>query len=502
MKYLTAPLLAIAALLCSPAAARATCDVKAYGAVGDGVANDTPPVQAALNTCGLVMFGDGDVYFPAGTYQLARQGSAYYAVHVPAGVLVRGADAATTVIRMAPNIGTSVRLLHLDPGDFTRIRQVTLDGNKAAQVAPPGDEHQAGIFANATRWLVVESSVMRNFPGDGIYLYTSAVNTTIRDNTVIDNERDGIALAQSIDGVLIAANRIGNNRAQQVDSEPVGVTANNVSIVNNVIENGRSNDYAITVSGSGKDTRSSNWTVTGNVIKGPTFIVWARNVTFSANTVINPTTKPAVDVYRTSSDVAVDGNALNCTQTTVVSVPCVSIVGTGPGHLPERVVVSNNTILVAHPLGWGVRAQGAISSTIEGNTMRGPGVASTYGAGIYLRATALDPVPQFRSAIVRGNHISAFGKYGVSVAGNYLPATGQRATMLSLDVSGNTFDDEAAVPTMKIGVNLDEGSHALLQATAAGNTFLGGVTTAYGFSGAGSALPATFYCFGAGCPTP
>lgn len=494
MKFIAALVAAVALTVAAAPSARATCDVKTFGAVGDGVANDGPPVQAALNTCGLIVFGDGDVYFPAGTYQMARQGTAYYAVHVPAGTLLRGADAATTVLRMAPNIGTSVRLLYLDPGDLTRIRQVTLDGNKAAQVTPPGDEHQACIFANATRWLTIEGVVARNCPGDGVYLYTNARDTTIRDSTIVDNDRDGIALAQAIDGVLIASNRIGNNRAQQVDSEPVGVTANNVSIVNNIIDNGRSNDYAITVSGSGKDTRSSNWTVTGNVIKGPTFVVWAHHVTFSGNAVINATTKPAVDVYRTSSDVVVDGNALSCTQTSTASVPCVNVVGTGLGHLPERVTISDNAITVAHPLGWGVRAQGVISVSVEGNTMRGPGVASAYGAGVYLRATALDPVPQFRAAVVRGNHISAFGKYGVSISGNYLPSTGERAKMLSLDVSGNTFDDEAAVPTMKVGVNLDDGSHALVQATAIGNTFLGGVATPY----AVATMP--LYCFGAGCP--
>ena len=40
--------------------------VKDFGAVGDGVANDTAAVQAAINS--VVSIGGGSVYFPAGTY--------------------------------------------------------------------------------------------------------------------------------------------------------------------------------------------------------------------------------------------------------------------------------------------------------------------------------------------------------------------------------------------------------------------------------------------------
>lgn len=45
---------------------RDTVSVKDFGAVGDGVTNDTTAVQAAINA--VVSAGGGSVYFPAGTY--------------------------------------------------------------------------------------------------------------------------------------------------------------------------------------------------------------------------------------------------------------------------------------------------------------------------------------------------------------------------------------------------------------------------------------------------
>ena len=43
-----------------------TLNVKDFGAAGDGVADDTPAIQAAVNACGAL----GLLYFPSGTYRL------------------------------------------------------------------------------------------------------------------------------------------------------------------------------------------------------------------------------------------------------------------------------------------------------------------------------------------------------------------------------------------------------------------------------------------------
>ena len=168
------------------------------------------------------------------------------------------------------------------------------------------------------------------------------------------------------------------------------------------------------------------------------------------------------------------------------------MVGTGTGHLPERVTIANNTVIVAHPTAWAIRVQGAISVLINGNTLRGPGLPSTYGAGIYLRATMLDN--SFRSAIVTNNSISNFGHYGILVAGNVTSAGS--ASLLSLVISENVFDDDSSTPTMTTGIKLDDGSSIAKKVTLIGNTFIGGIVNQVTNFPSGSG----FTCVGITCP--
>jgi hypothetical protein len=61
----------------------------AYGAVGDGVADDGTPIIAAMAACGAA--GGGIVFLPAGTYRIDES------LSVPAGVSLLGCSGATTI---------------------------------------------------------------------------------------------------------------------------------------------------------------------------------------------------------------------------------------------------------------------------------------------------------------------------------------------------------------------------------------------------------------------
>jgi Pectate lyase superfamily protein len=445
--------------------ASATCDVTGFGATGNGSTDDRAAIQAAIDAC--ASSGDRDVYFPSGTYSLTRSGSAFYNLLVSSGIRLRGASQAGVVLKQAAGMAGSVRILQIT-GDDVHVENLTLDGNKASQTA---DEHRSGIFATATNRLVVQQVTAQNFTGDGFYLYVAANHSTLRDVYATGNDRNGVTLGASLTGAVLIGSRFIGNRAQQVDSEPgAGNTVNNVAITGCTIDGaGVSNDYALTVSGSGSSSRSYGWSVVGNTINGGIFIVWTDGVLVSANKGINPTTKASVTVYRKSTNVSIVGNDFRLTQTSVISLGGISIIGTGVGDTPERVVVSDNSIKLDYASSFGVLAQGAISVAIVHNHLRGAGTsAATYG-GVYLRATSA--IEDFRSAIVSGNTISDFGQFGVQVHGN------GAARLLSLDISGNLFDDDSTTPSMTTGIRLDDGTGAAKQISLVGNQCLGGVAT-------------------------
>ena len=75
-------------------------NVKAYGAKGDGVTDDTAAIQAAINACSSA--GGGEVRLPPGTYLLsfgiaARGGSGPFALALPSNVALRGTRGASVL---------------------------------------------------------------------------------------------------------------------------------------------------------------------------------------------------------------------------------------------------------------------------------------------------------------------------------------------------------------------------------------------------------------------
>ena len=112
-----------------------------YRARGDGLANDAPAIQAALDEAAAA--GGAVVYLPAGTYQLGsiqeQAGVRYYILNYQSGVSMVGAGRDLTVLRAPAGMPDQTRIISADSADgWSRVSNAafhdfTIDGNAASQ---------------------------------------------------------------------------------------------------------------------------------------------------------------------------------------------------------------------------------------------------------------------------------------------------------------------------------------------------------------------------------
>jgi hypothetical protein len=152
---------ALSALWKSPAAAAPTPDegaslgavnVRAFGAVGDGVIDDTNAIRAAVNAAfDAASASRNRVYFPAGTYLISGQ------INLDYGIVIEGAGPAASTVKMDPSILSD---MFVGAGGFpvaTEFRNIGLDGGfswfnskldvpEASGTAVLSGRHRAGVF--------------------------------------------------------------------------------------------------------------------------------------------------------------------------------------------------------------------------------------------------------------------------------------------------------------------------------------------------------------------
>jgi pectate lyase-like protein len=112
-----------------------------YGARGDGLSDDGPAIQAALDDAAQA--GGGVVYLPPGTYRLRsvqeQTGVRYFLLNYGSGVSMVGAGRDKTVLMAPAGMPDQARIISADSADGrvrvsrAAFRDFTIDGNAANQ---------------------------------------------------------------------------------------------------------------------------------------------------------------------------------------------------------------------------------------------------------------------------------------------------------------------------------------------------------------------------------
>lgn len=306
-----------------------TVSVKDYGAVGDGVADDTAKIQAAINAAPA----DYTVLFPAGTYKISAALTVSKPLHLVSNeaAAIRQSRAATSGIYASGAGPIEVRGLTLIGPQYS-----TRDGWGKAAIQIDGVS-DASVFTGVT----IDSCRFSQWGEDAIYL-EYASNLTIRNNNIEKVYYAGMYML-SVHGGVISGNT-----------------------VDTVI--GSPNAYGIAVSRDGDrpaDSRSSDITIQGNTVRNVPN--WegidthaGQNLVISGNTVessrIGIAVGPSPGDYRAGTsnlaplNVRVDGNLIDYKSTNGTALAGIRFTGAeaggGAGTYSELATgtVTNNTI--------------------------------------------------------------------------------------------------------------------------------------------------------------
>lgn len=185
-------------------------DARDYGAVGDGIADDQPAIERAINAASIA--GGGDVFLPPGTYQIRRT------VHLRSNVTLLGAGMGSTIVRSgdlpdddpSAHYTTSTQIRGVGVQDsFVKRLSVKLEGGttESLEVGISFDEGSSNVGVFEVEATGHEKPALR--------VTGPASNAQFSNNYVHHTRESGTGIlvdsfSGRIENVLINNNRVDN----------------------------------------------------------------------------------------------------------------------------------------------------------------------------------------------------------------------------------------------------------------------------------------------------
>lgn len=436
-------------------------NVKDYGAVGNGVANDTAAIQAAIDS------GKGILYYPTGTYLTSA------ALTAASDQMWIGDGPGSSVITWAQQ--------DIDPLDYNMVvtdgdvenlgfYDLGFRGSLPFQTTPSGTGQDGmGLYlrGGSITNLRVDNCVFENFGdttgvgGGGIILgaLTGSADKVLENISITRTRFKNISNVAGVyingDGTYHASARnivVSDNLFQigtaVVDQNCIyvlgtnGVTIQNVKIDDNAFDLGAGVDVLIEINDA------SGWTINGNVARVrvggcESVLVRESAVGTIANNVIfaesgaTTTSRTAISLLRVSSgaqtDIAITGNIISGWRGTACSI------STGSA----RVVASSNVIAGASDTalvstGFDI-AGGATDVTIRDNTVRWASYAAVFGvcSNIEIAGNRMSQVGDGSVAAVT-EPVSGQAMTGLVIRNNIVDLRTGTANFVSIDPAADT----------------------------------------------------------------
>jgi parallel beta-helix repeat protein len=398
-------------------------DARDFGAVGDGVADDTVAVQAALDAAKVA--AGGVVLLPQGTYLI----SAMLRMN-GANVTLTGSGRSATIIK---TVGDHQLIAAQAAGLCIRDLQLLGDADAAKTL-------QRGIEGQNLVTSLIHNVHVKNMGYDGICMLNGCADNTISACLVTGSQDDGINLGG---GTLAPSpgNTVTGCVVRDVAHTGIHISGNSsyTSVTGNTISNcgyaGIDTFQFATAIGLGGHTIVGNtvrdcalWgihikdsdynVVSGNTVKGSAEGFSAENThftEFTGNTCSAPTVNGLI-VDGASSDLVIANN--------VFSGANAKVLINGP-----RSVIRGNRVAGLTSTAVSVAVAGAVDCVIEGN-----GVSSSGGYGINTVAAR---------SIISNNRVSAGSSaIRLSAGANESVVTSNIVTggSTGVEVSGSTSD--------------------------------------------------------------
>ena len=259
-----------------------------YGAVGDGITDETAALQAAFNAIGNSNSTAIVVYLPAGTYRITGTLTINYKMNVS----IIGADPATTKIIWAGVSGGT--MMQIDGTAYSRFNRITFDGNSTASIAVDQSwDGASGYFDTGNEYADDE------FKNSGIgirggHLGYGFAETAIMRCKFTNNTTAGVTLGNFNALDIWVWYSVFENCAVGITNNNTTGSAGNFKVYNSIFRNSTTSD--IIIGNTGEFAFRDNTSTNSQMFLKANLKPYPAHITLQSNTIIDPVANKAIDI--------------------------------------------------------------------------------------------------------------------------------------------------------------------------------------------------------------